>query len=198
MPFTAPRTWVANVTAITAAALNTDLRDNLNYLKGLVDGTGGAVTVTVPYQLAVANDGNFRLWTDAFGPHITLDTDDKLHYDRANNTFAWYIGAALKLSLNTYGELKGAGFYDSGALTIADTATSNLSHGLAFRPRFVFGYYTSVSVAPLDGDSTTGINPIVADVTATSVVHFTTISATTISVRNLTGGTRYARVYAMV
>jgi hypothetical protein len=267
MVWNSPRTWVANVTAITAAALNTDLRDNLNYLKSLLDGTGsGAVRVpanlhvqdddnawvghtsttdrygmnvdandwwdydrtsntfrfivgnTVQFTIAAggalggssgvtqftstiqrfANDTAFAVDISASNPRIIVDSNDYLEFNRASNYLRLVVGAAEKLRVDSIGQLTGAGFFDSGALTIADTATSALAHGLAYRPRFVWGWCSSVSTAALDGTSAAGVNPIVPDVNAASTVHFTTATGTHISVRNISGGTRYARVFAMV
>jgi hypothetical protein len=182
MAWTNPRTWVANVTAITAAALNTDLRDNLNYLKGLLDGTGSD-TVTVPGTLVV-DDANYSLlMSGGTLPAINVDTGgDIWFYNRPINTYTWRVAGLDVLTVDANGKLGGRGFYDSGAVTIADTATQAFTHGLGARA----------------DTSTTGVNTIVPDPNATTQVHFTTATNTVISVRNVTGVTRYARVFAML
>src|SRR5687768_14477793 len=126
MVWSAPRTWVANVTAITAAALNTDLRDNLNYLKGLLDGTGPAINVTLPAGL---------VFPATIGTRIVLYGDGLNRYQIGVESGAtWLMGdggirfyddadtpasSPPRLALDTAtGKLTGTGFFDSGATAI--------------------------------------------------------------------------------
>jgi hypothetical protein len=167
-------------------------------LKGLLDGTGSD-TVTVPGTLVV-DDANYSLlMSGGTLPAINVDTGgDIWFYNRPINTYTWRVAGLDVLTVDANGKLGGRGFYDSGAVTIADTATQAFTHGLGARPRFVWGWSSSVSTAALADTSTTGVNTIVPDPNATTQVHFTTATNTVISVRNVTGVTRYARVFAML
>lgn len=144
MAWTTPATVVTG-DIITAAYGNTYVRDNTAYLKGLLDGTGGAVTVTVPSQLNIANDANFNLIKAGSIVQITFDSGgDGLVYDRTANTYNFYIGNAVKLTLDANSKLTGAGFYDSGVFAVTAGATVTLTHGFgAAQPRFVWGYWNT-------------------------------------------------------
>lgn len=197
MAWTAPRTWVANVTAITALALNTDLRDNLLYLKGLLDGTGGAVTVTVPDNLQIENDANFTLFKAGNYAYLGYDANDYAAYDRTNNYFNWFIGGANKLQLDGNGMLTGAGFYDSGATSVGASSTVNLTHGFAARPRFVWGWQAPAS-ATLGDTSGTTATTLTTVPNGWTLAFIYSATASVIRVDNTTGSTVYVRVFAML
>src|SRR5688500_13540532 len=157
MAWSVPITWVANVTAITAARLNTDLRDNLNYLKGLLDGTGSD-TVNVPSTLVINNDILYHLQVNGGNPRILVDTGDLFAFIRASNDWRFITGGADTLTISGAGKLTGTGFYDSGATAIGTSTTVDVAHGLGARPRFVFGYWTTAGAAALDPASATNVN----------------------------------------
>lgn len=199
MAWTSPRTWVANVTAITALALNTDLRDNLNYLKGLLDGTGSG-NVTVPDSLFIDNDANFALSFPGAGlPQITFDTgSDYLRYSRATNQVIFAIGGALPLFFDATGKLSGTGFYASGAASLASAGTASLTHGLGARPRFVWGWFNTTSLAAAADTSSTANFTIRDDQTPGTTVYWFDCTNTTLRITNNTGVTAYYTVYAML
>jgi hypothetical protein len=103
MAWTAPRTWVANA-ILQAAQLNTDIRDNLLYLKGLLDGTG-ADDVTLPRRLFLSDGaltGGVKLGSrarlfsravaDFGGPHLTVNAyHDGTNWVREDTTQAAYL-----------------------------------------------------------------------------------------------------------
>ena len=106
--------WTAPATAVTgdivpASFWNTYGRDNLSYLKGLLDGTGGAITVTVPDRLQVANDANFSLYKAGSSPLLLFDTNDYCIYDRGTNTLSFVVGGATRALFDSAGKITSVG-----------------------------------------------------------------------------------------
>lgn len=134
--------YTAVITVVTGDIIpasygNTYLRDNMAYLKSLLDGTGGAVTVTVPNALRITNDSFFGLRNPGGGPLFEVDSGDYFYFDRATNTFQWVVGSVQKFLLDSNGKLTGAGFYSSGEVAVATGGSVAVNHGLGARPRFV-------------------------------------------------------------
>lgn len=197
MAWTSPRTWVANVTAITALALNTDLRDNLNYLKGLLDGTG-ADNVTVPANLRIANDAAFELFLSGGNPWLELDTDDALVYNRASDIFLVRIGGTNVLQVASNGKLIGSAFYDSGQITAASGAgVQTALHGLGARPRVVAGIESATS-GVVGVDSSSSVVGLMTRSGGGSVVNFSDHNNSNIRYTNSGGSTMYIRIFAML
>lgn len=193
MAWSTPYTATAG-TILTAATWNVYVRDDLSYLKGLLDGTGGAVTVRVPSTLELVGDANFNLNIGGGNPILQFDSGpDSFAYIRASNFFQWIVAGGLKMQLDSAGKLTGAGFYDSGELSLAASASSSPSHGLGAKPRFVWGYLSTVS-GEVAGTAATAI----LTGTGTATIFISTVSSTTIVVQNTAGATRYARVLAML
>ncbi len=108
--WTSPRTWVANVTAITASALNTDIRDNESYLKEVIAGTnsdkvpGPALSsaLAIPGTATVTNNGNghdFSVGPDTASRYSRMFTIDGLLYVTNN---AYWDGAAWQRDSTSY------------------------------------------------------------------------------------------------
>lgn len=188
MPYSAPRTWVANVTAITAAALNTDLRDNLNYHQGLLDGTGSG-NVTVPDALIV-DDTNLRLFMSGGNPWLQWDATDFLVYNRASNLLILQIGGSNVLLVDSAGKLTGTGFYASSITTIANTVNGTFTHGLGARPRFIGGFRAAVGVTPAI--------PVGFEFASGSICRFTNADNSAITVNNQVGSSQDVIVFAML
>lgn len=172
------------------------LKANLDYHQGLLDGTGGAVTVTVPSALAIANDAAFVAYKPgATTPAFQFDTGDYMYYDRTANTWNFDIGSGIVLSFPASGKLTGTGFYSSGEFSVANNVSANVSHGLPARPRFVFGFYNTAS-----GTENAKSIPIWPSGTLlTNNVRISAVTSTQISVSNdATGATIYAWVYAIL
>lgn len=72
MAWTNPATWVANA-VLTAAQLNTHLRDNLNYLQTII-GKGAAVELTINGGSVTATQAYHKIDTAADGATDDLDT----------------------------------------------------------------------------------------------------------------------------
>jgi hypothetical protein len=193
MAWTAPRTWIPGA-ILAAAQLNTDIRDNLGYLKGLLDGTGSDA-VTVPSTIAVANDALFILGKTSGNPLVGFDSTDYLLYDRTSNLFEFFVGGVEKLRLDGNGKLTGAGFYSSGEQAITAGNTITVNHGLAARPRFVGGFFINSS-----GVENAKTSPILVsyDNGWTNAVIITSVTSTQISIKNALGVTEYAHVYAQL
>jgi hypothetical protein len=190
MPFGAPFTATAG--AVLTSAIWNIVRDDLNYHQGLLDGTGGAVTVTTPDRFQVAADNNFALYKSGTAIVNLWDTGDALVYQRSTNVWSIQIGGADKLLLDANGKLTGAGFYDSGEVALATGASTNLSHGLTARPRVVIGWFNTASGVP---DSKTGPVPLAV---STTVPYISAATGTVVSVTNPTAGTRYVQIYAIL
>lgn len=217
MAWNSPRTWVANVTAITAAALNTDLRDNLLYLFGFTDGSTGG-TITRPS----GNDDQALRWLlggsryarvqAAAGTAIFLaangyydgtnwNRDDtsqpimRVGIDQTAGIFA--IGRAAAgsnpatiielLDVDSGGKLTGAGFYDSGPVSVANGVTQSFAHGFGVRPRFVFGLFGNPTVAV----------PVAIYVVAAATCRLTQVDITNITVNNAVGSTTFIQMFAI-
>jgi hypothetical protein len=187
--WTSPKTWSV-AEKVTAALMNLHLRDNLLYLKGLLDGSGSD-QVRVPSSLVVLNDSNFYVGntstTDRFG--MGVDTNDWWDFDRVANTFRWIIGGGLALTLDSGGKLSGAGFYDSGEVSVSAGSTQGFAHGLGAQPRFLAVYFGTA------GSTTNIATPAFLSVGAT--VRYSANSNTTISVTNNHGSAWTVRVFAM-
>jgi hypothetical protein len=194
MAWTAPRTWIPGA-ILAAAQLNTDIRDNLSYLKGLLDGTGGATAVTVPDRLAIHNDAAYYLDVVSSDPRMIYDTNDYLWYLRSTNVWTVVIGGTSVLTVDGNGKLAGAGFYSSGEQAITAGNTITVNHGLAARPRFVGGFFINSS-----GVENAKTSPILVsyDNGWTNAVIITSVTSTQISIKNALGVTEYAHVYAQL
>jgi hypothetical protein len=173
MPFGAPFTATAG--AVLTSAIWNIVRDDLNYHQGLLDGTGGAVTVTTPDRFQVAADNNFALYKSGTAIVNLWDTGDALVYQRSTNVWSIQIGGA-----------------DSGEVALATGASTNLSHGLTARPRVVIGWFNTASGVP---DSKTGPVPLAV---STTVPYISAATGTVVSVTNPTAGTRYVQIYAIL
>lgn len=208
MAWTSPRTWVANVTALTALAMNTDLRDNLNYLKGLLDGTDTTNNVTVASGLKVSANKQADPTTGGVGLHMSVNRSGgqaEVNFFNVNSNptaaFDWriYNGSAwvTALALSPAGKLTGLGFYDSGATSVGASTTVNLTHGFASRPRFVWGWQAAASATLADGSGTiaTTLATVPNGWTHTFIY---SANASVVRVDNTTGGTIYVRVFAML
>jgi hypothetical protein len=148
MAWTSPRTWVSGI--LSSAALNTDVRDNENYLKGLLDGTGTDAVIT-PTTLQIANTANWLLALTGGFPLINFDANDYIIYDRTNNLFRLGIGGADKLDIDANGKITGGAVWNSGRFAVAAGATVDTNHGwltLGLRPAFVLGFYQAGTQTP--------------------------------------------------
>jgi hypothetical protein len=157
MAWSAPRTWVANA-ILQAAQLNTDIRDNLNYLKGLLDGTSSGDPIVQPageangYRLG-ASGARARLFT-AFSPAIPFLTfnaafsgswnRDDTAVEAALLDLRPAAGGAFQLQyataganpitwttalqLDGTGKLTGAAVWNSGRFAVAAGATVDTNH----------------------------------------------------------------------
>jgi hypothetical protein len=160
--WTAPATVVTG-DIITAAWGNTFVRDNPNYLKGLLDGTG-ADNVKVPAQLAFNNDAQWFADKDGTGPYLRFDTGDYIQYDRTNNRYDIYIGGTLVLRLDGSGKLvAGLAIWNSGRFAVAAGATVDTNHPWltsSLRPAFVLGFYQAgTQIADINIQQVCGMGP---------------------------------------
>lgn len=192
MAWVSPRTWVASA-ILTAAQLNTDVRDNLNYLKGLLDGTGSDA-VTVPGVLNIMADSLFSFQKTSGDPIWVMDANDWLQWQRASNALRLVIGAVEKFAIDGNGKLTGAGFFDSGEVSIAATGYLSVPHGLPARPRFVSAWgglssgTANSKTLPFGHSTQIPANELtINDVDATRVYLY-----------NGYGATRYANVYCIL
>ena len=181
--------WTTPATAVTgdiipASFWNTYGRDNLAYLKSLLDGTGGAVTVTVPGPLRIENDANFGPNLFGGNPVFNFDPGDAILYDRAANIWNLYFGGSSKLAVNASGKITGTAFYNSGEISVTNGGTPTVSHGLGARPRFVSVYKATTSGS--EDSKTQRVDPV----TITNTQIFAT--------PNTDGATRYYNIYAML
>lgn len=157
----------------------------------MLDGTGSDA-VRVPLNLHVRNDNNAYVGTTSGSDRIGMNVDsgDWWDYDRTNNLFRWIIGSAVKLNLASTGKLTGAGFYDSGEVTVTSGSSQGFTHGLGAQPRFLAVYFGSA------GSTTNIATPAFISVGAT--VRYSANDSTTISVTNNHGSSWVVRVYAML
>lgn len=186
--------WTAPATAVTgdiipASFWNTYGRDNLAYLKGLLDGTGSD-SVILPGQLRVNGDSNFVVYKNAPYTIVQFDSGDDVLYDRTNNLYLFRVGGVVKWQLDGNGKQTGAGFYDSGEVSVSAGSTQGFSHGLGARPRFIAVYFGTA------GSMNNIATPAFISVGAT--VRFSAVDTTTISVVNNHGSTWTVRVFAML
>ena len=101
MPFSSLPTVVSG--SVIATSWGNGAKANDDYLKSLLDGTGGAIDVAVPAELAIENDALFRFRLDAVGPLFNVDTNDYLVYNRSANTWHLAIGGANVLTVAATG-----------------------------------------------------------------------------------------------
>lgn len=193
MPWSVPATVVTG-DIITAAWGNTYVRDNPAYLMSLLNGTGGAITVTVPDRLQVSNDGNFALYKLAGGPIFVFDSNDYIYFDRASNYWQFVIDGLQKYLLDSNGKITGAGFYDSGNVTITAGASQTFTHGLGAQPRFVGGVHDNGAGA---GSVIYTLHPSLY-APGTASVRWDQVNASSLLVNNNTAASRIVRVWAML
>jgi len=97
MSWTAPQTWVAG-TVVTASDMNTHVRDNLRYLKGL-DGVP-----TIESGLTIDNsDGDERLLLPLLTTGevaTTLNAEGEVAWDETTNQMKAYDGTAVRIVLS--------------------------------------------------------------------------------------------------
>ena len=167
MPFTAPVTVVSG-SVITSAYGNQQIRDNIAYLKAVVDGTGADKIPNIAFTPNTISG-------DKIGDG-TL-TDAKLvNVNGSRLTDASVTGAKLA-------------FYDSGAVNVAAGATVTLTPPFpnVLGPRLLDGVWgASLNSRMQRGPGVAG------------TVYFTTTTANAISVGNNTGATQSFQVWAML
>lgn len=206
MPYTTIPTVVTG--DIIPASYGNLLKGDLDYHQAFLDGTGSGTIVTL-------NGCELRVGKSVPGgdPGVIADTlsifTNKSNADHEivffNDTtspsagaleFAFwqraYSTTAMTLGITNDGKLTGKGFYDSGELSMAASATTSPAHGLGAKPRFVFGYW-SATTGEVAGTAATGSIGLPG-----ATVSLTSVSSTTIVVQNTAGATRYARVLALL
>lgn len=193
MAWTSPKTWSV-AEKVTAALMNTHLRDNLLWLRGVLDGTGSD-DVTVPAELRIENDANFKLLkASSTLPAVQFDTGgDSHYYDRTANTHNLEVGGTAVLTVDADGKLSGNGFVESAEYTITNGSTQNIAHGLPATPRVVIGRYGTAT-----GDSGRTRALVNSYVAVTSGARISEWGATNIVVINNTGATIYVKVWAQI
>jgi hypothetical protein len=176
---------VANA-VLAAAQLNTDIRDNLLYLKGLLDGTGAdAVAFPTTAQFGLAG---FFAGPSSGNPLLNFDSGDGFVYDRAANSLVLNIGGLAKLQVDANGKLTGAALWNSGRFAVAAGATVDTNHAWlanSLRPAIVFGYYAG-GTQILDGNVQTplGIGPASTEklkITVVDTLKVRVVSSDTVS-----------------
>lgn len=165
------------------------IKDNLNYIMGLLNGTG-ADGVTHPAALTLNNDAVWSLSKNGSNPIITVDTADTLQYIRASNEWWFAVASVVNLKILSNGKLGGTPFYTSSETSIVTTGAAFLTHGLGATPRFVDGLYGTVSG--------TRTKPLDRAAAARSTVRISDVSSTTITINNDTGATAYVEIHAML
>lgn len=91
MAWTAPRTWVAGET-VTAALMNTHIRDDLSYLKG---SSTDVITIAIEKMMSFSNDANYTKGISSGSTTVcteNYDSNDYSQYSRSDNRWAWVIG----------------------------------------------------------------------------------------------------------
>lgn len=124
----------------TATEWTTYLRNNLNDLIGFANGT-------IPFvgaQQYFANDALFYFGKASGLPLLAFDANDYFYYDRTSNVAVFNVGGASKLAINAAGEMF-VNAFSSAEQTIANGGTVNVAHGLGTIPRWVMGYYNTVT-----------------------------------------------------
>jgi hypothetical protein len=102
--WTAPRTWTVGE-IVTAALLNTHVRDNELYLKA-----GDSGIIQFEERVGFDNDASFYAEISSSNPTILMDTGDYLQYVRASNYLQAVIGGTtLELLMPQYVTLRGVG-----------------------------------------------------------------------------------------
>jgi hypothetical protein len=105
MAWTTPRTWVTNE-IVTAAQLNSHLRDNTRFLKGL-DGN-----ITLEDRVIIDGDANFYAEIDGGSDALlSMDSTDTFKYDRGANFFQFNIAGAEEAQINANGLKLASGNY---------------------------------------------------------------------------------------
>jgi len=91
MAWNTPKTWVTNETLLSSD-FNEQIRDNLTYLKAVLDGTDlQNVFINAAKNLGVGT--NFYMgFADANSPWLVYDANDYVSFDRINNQFHFTIG----------------------------------------------------------------------------------------------------------
>lgn len=90
MAWTSPRTWNVG-DKVTAALMNTHLRDNLQALYNVLSGAASAFGPSF-----TLNDGILGLSVNGGSlPRLTLDTNDYLEYDRGANVWRFRVGGTV-------------------------------------------------------------------------------------------------------
>lgn len=190
MPYTTIPTVVTG--DIIPASHGNLLKANLDYHQGLLDGTGGAVTVTVPSTLRIANDAQWSLGLSVSNPLLNFDANDFMYFDRSGNQLVLQVGASnFPLILASTGKLTGAGFYSSGEVSVTNANSTTVSHGLPARPRSVLGF-ASTSTGSEDAKTI----PFGGGWNTNDTIRVTSVTSTQITVRNDDGGTRFLHIYA--
>lgn len=160
--------WSTPATAVTgdvipASFWNTNGRDNLNYLKGLLSGSAtDPVTLAALLTLnaGVVAAGGVGLASGANFGNTPPPASDSRVYIGWNITNGGRDGAIVVndtgplliyskpggvltaiLSIGTDGKLTGKGFYDSGEFVVTTNSSVTLNHGLGGQPRRLLGYH---------------------------------------------------------
>jgi hypothetical protein len=183
---TPPTATTGNI--ITAANGNV-WRDDLNYLKGQIDGTGSGDN-TMPSGLILNNDSVNKLTKNGANPIWFVDTLDSLQYDRATNAWWFAVGGTVITTMASTGKLTGGAFYDSGVVSVANGGNLNATHGLGDLPRFVAGWFHASANPPTF--------PLAMDGLTAHTIGISTVTTTQITAFNTSGGTKNMRVVAML
>jgi hypothetical protein len=155
MAWTSPMTWVANA-ILTAAQMNTYIRDNLNYLKGVA----GTVSIDSGITLATADTGLIVSSNTAGAAAITIQRTDATSpvYFRTTAfdkdlyiTGARYvgIGAAPVSKLTITQQADGV----TGGIRVYRSATSDYFEWLIDTANSVILYHSNLGAAAFSVDS---------------------------------------------
>ena len=129
MSWNSPRTWVAGE-IVTAALMNTHVRDNLRYGKGL-DGVP-----TIESGLTIDNtDGDERLLLPLLSTAeiaTVLNAEGEVAFDEQTHQMKAYDGTAVR-TVTTSADI----FVSSGSYTGNNTASRAIAHGLGHTPSIV-------------------------------------------------------------
>lgn len=109
--WTAPRTWTVGE-IVTAALLNTHVRDNELYLKA---GDGGVIQFEE--RVAFDNDASFYAEISSSNPTFLFDTNDYLQFDRSGNALNYVVGGtSYRVGVPQYMVLRRCGGSGSGVV----------------------------------------------------------------------------------
>lgn len=193
--------WVAIPSAVsgavaTSAYVNTYLKGDLDALHSVLDGTAQAFGST----LYPTSDARFALkaqYGTLGGATIDFDTGDYLLFEANVNEYRFLVGGATKLVIDGNGKLTGAGFYDSGDVTVTGGSGVTLSHGLGGRPRSVTGYqHSSGPGAESASTNVTALGPAIESGYAASKLFVAYANNTQIRIENTDPSAYNCRVYA--